>query len=258
MTEHLVRRGLGVTDFANPADLVPHFKRSLRQLLADGEAALPDHPMDTDWDSCGDVRSLTDERHYLLKCLLGDACTVQYYIHGMFGSYTLRFSPFGSDQLWGFPFDKECMTENNAAEIPSIRPGEAGLPPVGLVSDPMLVVSGLDGQSYDKDFTVWSRMQVVTPWVYGGEKADIHRFPGFEKGWKEHRANEQKGAELGEGTRPDDRTGLPLGAGEDQMSGEAQGAPLVAEKKGKKRKRRAKKAKKTAKKASKATKKTRK
>lgn len=65
----------------------------------------------------------------------------------MLGSYTLRFAPIDSDQTFGFPFDKEWMQPVHAHEVPHTRDDKRGdpLPPVQLVIQPMLVVSGLDG-----------------------------------------------------------------------------------------------------------------
>ncbi|KAK4234782.1 hypothetical protein C8A03DRAFT_46961 [Achaetomium macrosporum] len=216
LTESLVRRGLGVEHFVNAADLVPHFKRSLRQLLADGETKLPDHPKDTkNWRPLIELEwagTMIDWLHINIRSFLREARDVQYYIHGMIGTYALRFSPIGSDKLWGFPFDEKCMQDFSPPDIPRIRPGEALLPPVKLVSDPMLVVSGTNGRGIEADFTVRTRMQVVAPWTYGGEEADRHRFPGLEKGWEERDikeveeriAKEQKDAEVGEGSKQHD------------------------------------------------------
>ncbi|KAK4149243.1 hypothetical protein C8A00DRAFT_19041 [Chaetomidium leptoderma] len=186
LTDRLVREGLGLKTNTTAANLIPHYKRSVRLLLADGEAKIPDQWYDYHFDPTG-ITSIDCG----IKRLLENALNLQYFIHGMvgFGSYTLRFTPIGSDKLWGFPFDKDWMELNNVMELPDERPGEA-LPDVQLVSDPMMVVSGLDGQSYDRKFEVWTRMQVVTPWTFGGEEAEEHAFPEMKKGWRERLARE--------------------------------------------------------------------
>lgn len=104
----------------------------------------------------------------------------------MIPSCSLRFTPIGSDSPWGFPVDKESMYEFDPPEIPRALPGEP-LPLVQLVSDPMLVISGMNGWGYETDIEPWpkSRLVVVAPWTFGGEEAEKHTFPGFEKGWRE-------------------------------------------------------------------------
>jgi hypothetical protein len=106
-------------------------------------------------------------------------------------SYTIRFTPLRNNDLWGFPLDTEWMRLENPIEIPEKRPGEE-LPAVQLVSDPMLVVSGLDGISHDKEFTLWSPMVIVTPWTFGGDEGNKHTFPGFEKGYQERARKEMR------------------------------------------------------------------
>jgi hypothetical protein len=183
MLENLVRRGLQQESSGAAADLIPHFKDALRLIVADGITKIPSRAEDISWKyTPGDMDN--GGLDYTIKDVLKNALLVQSYIHGMFGAYTIRFSPVDSDRLWCFPFDAEWMLENNPCEIPNHRPGEP-LPPVQLVSEPMLVVSGLDGLSYGKKFTLWTPMQVVTPWTFGGEEADRLTDPGFEKGWQE-------------------------------------------------------------------------
>ncbi|KAK4040413.1 hypothetical protein C8A01DRAFT_46227 [Parachaetomium inaequale] len=183
MTEHLVRRGLGQEDPLTPPCLVAYFKASLRQIVANADVEIPDDANDGDLNYLGDPRNPRDASNEDIKCLLRYALQAQYFLHRMPGSYTLRFSAIGSDKTFGFPFDKNWMRLNNARQVPNTRPGEP-LPLVQLVSDPMLVASGLDGLGYDKDFTLRTPMQVVTPWTFGGKEAETFIYPGYEKGWE--------------------------------------------------------------------------
>jgi hypothetical protein len=207
MTEHLVRDGLGLKHYTTAAELIPHYKASIRLLLADGaKSKIPDRAHDT--FDCNDGIDIG------IKQLLESALHLQDFLHGMrgLGTYTLRFTPVGSTKRWGFAFDRAWMELDDVLEIPDERPGEA-LPDVQLVSDPMLVVSGADGHSYEREFTLWARMRVVAPWTFGGEEAEKHAFPGFEKGWRERRGKESnekkeagKRAEEAKGTKKTKRT----------------------------------------------------
>jgi hypothetical protein len=76
MTEHLVRRGLGLDELAPPAYLVAHFKQSLRQLLADGETKLPDHAIDAEWHLWPDVSNRMENLSLDIKYLVKDALCV--------------------------------------------------------------------------------------------------------------------------------------------------------------------------------------
>jgi hypothetical protein len=161
--------------------LVAHFKASLRKIVANGDVEIPDDANDGDLMYLGDPHNLRDASNEDIRRLLRYALRAQYFLHGMPGSYTLRFSPIGSDKTFGFPFDKDWMRLNNAREVPNTRPGEP-LPPVQLVSDPMLVASGLNRLDYDKVFTLRTPMEVVTPWTFGGKTAKKFIYPGHEKG----------------------------------------------------------------------------
>jgi len=196
LTDSLVREGLGLPKFATPADLVPHFRTSLKSLVADGKTRIPDIPSDKHWPHADDVDDSSHELNDNMLSILTHTMTLQRYQHGMTGSCRLRFTPIGSDSLWGFPVDEESMRDFDPPEIPRTRPGEP-LPLVQLVSDPLLVISGVDGWSYETDIKPWSktRMVVVAPWTFGGEEAEKHTYPGFEKGWRERMAKEAEEAE---------------------------------------------------------------
>ncbi|KAK3294348.1 uncharacterized protein B0H64DRAFT_433529 [Chaetomium fimeti] len=191
MTEHLVRKGLGEEDSIKAADLVPHYKKHLRLILQDGDDKIPDdaHDGDLRW-RFGDIEDTPGgPPHHQIRQLIEAALIAQYYVHGVYpGSHTLRFSPIGSDSIFGFPVDEEWMKLTYPVEIPYYRPGSEEMPPVQLVSDPMLVVSGVDGLSYDRKFTRHAPMRVVAPWTFGGKEAAPFVYPGFEKGWEQVQA----------------------------------------------------------------------
>lgn len=167
-----MRRGLGLDELAPSAYLVAHFRASLRQLLsADGQTKLKDLNTDSNFDASGDVTDRIDHIQYVLKGIVRDAVRLQWHLHGLqFGSYNVRFTPIDHGSLWGFDFDEGSMELGTAVDAPGVTPGEA-LTPVKLVSDPMLVVSGLDGLSYDKNFTVLIRMFA---WTLAGDKGGEH------------------------------------------------------------------------------------
>lgn len=189
MTEHLVRGGLADNKVFDPEELVAHFKRSLSR-LADRRDKIPDVASDGSLcgpgDTPGDIPSAVDRFDVAIRGLLESACQAQYFIHGMNGGYTLRFTPVGeeSDKLFGFRFNPGWMDLNDPIEIPSKRPDERGYPPVQLVSQPMLAASGLKGAKNNTRYTLRTPMCVVTPWTFGGEKAQPYIFAGFEKGWE--------------------------------------------------------------------------
>ncbi|KAH6632293.1 hypothetical protein F5144DRAFT_489514 [Chaetomium tenue] len=188
MAEHLVRKGLGQPDSVKAGDLVPHYKKHLRLIIQDGGNKLPDDAHDGDLEMhYGDVYdSAGGPPHWAIREVAKAALVAQYYVHGTKpGSYTLRFSPIGCGNIFGFHFDEDWMKLSSPIELPSSRPDSEEFPNVQLVSDPMLVVSGLDGLSYDKEFTCCAPMVVVAPWTFGGEEAAPFIYPGFEKGWEE-------------------------------------------------------------------------
>ncbi|KAK4238327.1 hypothetical protein C8A03DRAFT_33675 [Achaetomium macrosporum] len=100
-------------------------------------------------------------------------------------------------QALGLPYDHKCIRPELSLQLPELRaaplPDSGVLQDVQLVIQPMVVVSGEDGTSYDKKFRVWARMSVVDSWVMGDEgdgdddshdiKAKQHvLFPGSEGG----------------------------------------------------------------------------
>jgi hypothetical protein len=166
--------------------MVSHFKQFLRQLVAGGEGKFLDDAHDGELDHLGDPHNPIDRVNEAIKRLLRDALDAQYFLHGMHGSYTLRFTPIGSDETFGFPFDEDWMQLANAVEVPGIRPHQPdkSLPPVQLVTEPMLVVSGLDGLNHGREFSLMTHMQVITPCTFGGPEAESHIRAGFEKGYE--------------------------------------------------------------------------
>ncbi|KAK4239130.1 hypothetical protein C8A03DRAFT_32811 [Achaetomium macrosporum] len=103
------------------------------------------------------------------------------YLYGMMGEYQFMLRPLGTDQAYGFPVDEEWMTLDGTGVIPYSRPGQE-IPPVQLVSDPMLVCRGLDRFSFREDFVLWhpmSRMRVVAPWTFGGQEAESVGLTGY-------------------------------------------------------------------------------
>jgi hypothetical protein len=122
----------------------------------------------------------------IIRRLLRHALNAQFYLHGVRESYTLRFSPIGTDKTSDFPLDEEWMQAANALEVPPTRRNQPRepLPPVQLVTQPMLVSSGLDGLNFDRKFSLVNHMRVVTPWTFGGPDAEEFILPGFEKGWQ--------------------------------------------------------------------------
>jgi hypothetical protein len=187
IAEHLLRRGLGQEDSVNAADLVPHYKKYLRLIVQDGEKKIPDDIHDDDFKYDDDLLDPPGGApNYPIRELLKTALQVQYHLHGLDpGSYTIRFTPIDSDKMSGFPFDKDWMKHNNPVEIPSHPPGGEEPQLVALVSDPMLVISGVNGLGYERDFTHHTSMQVVVPWTFGGEEAAPFVYAGCEKGWED-------------------------------------------------------------------------
>ena len=188
LTASLVGEGLGLEGFADPADLVPHFKTSLRLLLVEGQAKIPDYPTDGDWNLGHDSHDPFKALSSSIKWVVRHSLTLQEYQQSMTLSCRLRFTPIGSDKHWGFPVDGEWMRDLGPPHIPETRPGEP-MPLVQLVSDPMLVMSGQGGWNYEKDFELWpkARMVVVTPWTFGGEEAEEHFVDGYDKDYEEDR-----------------------------------------------------------------------
>lgn len=191
MTEHLVRVGLGLEEFATPAVLVAHCKKSLRQLLVNGEAELPDLARDADWEAKGDGYDATDNISYGLKMILKAALKVQFCFHGLEATYTLRFTPIGSGQRWGFPFDDEGMKLYNPPELRSSRDG-GGLPPVQLVCVPMLAVQERYDQGLGKVLIRKAPMTVVTPYVFAGGEAEKYTWGNCKKYVEERRARRRR------------------------------------------------------------------
>ncbi|KAK4234262.1 hypothetical protein C8A03DRAFT_37971 [Achaetomium macrosporum] len=201
--ESLVWEGLGLREFVTAADLIPHFKKSLRLLVDDGLTKIPDRDHDVNWDFfCGEDSDDEDNDFCdQIKRTLHFALQLQWFLHGFLASFTLRFSPIGSNSLWGFPVDRDWMTKTGPTEI-SCVPSDATDQPVRLVqlvSDPMLVTSGRDYKGYEEHFSLWpkSHMRVVAPWCYGGEVAPWcysdrnrgkHVWPISEKDGQERRA----------------------------------------------------------------------
>jgi hypothetical protein len=186
MTDNLGRRGLGLDELAPTEYLVAHFRESLRQLLSDSQIKLKHLDTDSDLDASGDVTVRINYIQYILKCLVRKAPRLQWILHGLeFGSYDVRFTPIDSDNLWGFDLDEEWMESENASEVPDAATDDGSPTPVNLVSDPMLVVSGLDGLSYEKKFTVLVPMVVVTSWTFGGDKAEEDVIPRPDLGSEE-------------------------------------------------------------------------
>ncbi|KAK3297942.1 uncharacterized protein B0H64DRAFT_458567 [Chaetomium fimeti] len=172
ITEHLVRMGLGLKEFATPAVLMAHCKKSLRQLLVDGETQLPDLAHDADWRARGDGHDAIDKMSFALKRVFESALKVQYCIHGLEGTYSLRFTPIDSDsdQPWGFPFEDGPMRLFNPPELNPLK-DDGGLPSVQLVCVPMLTVNKRYDEGFGKVFTQKAPMSVVTPRVFAGEEA---------------------------------------------------------------------------------------
>jgi hypothetical protein len=175
MTEHLLRCGLKLPDFTTGAELLPHYKKSLRLLVAGGNDKIPDSQgkLDLDW------ANTHDDFERDIKYLLTMALNLQRYVHGMhgLGSWSVRFTPIGSDKLWGFPFELSSMRREDYPHIPGVpaanMPPDGGQPgDVQLVCEPMLVISGEDGCSYHKVSTVWTRMSVIDGFTFGGDEAE--------------------------------------------------------------------------------------
>ncbi|KAH6844717.1 hypothetical protein B0I37DRAFT_167305 [Chaetomium sp. MPI-CAGE-AT-0009] len=187
LTEHLVRRGLGLQQPVAPADLVAHFKSFHRQFVVNGEDQFPaEDPHARDLDYIGVNGKPSDGRNEAIRRLLRSALRAQVFLHGVRGGYALRFSPIGSYETFEFPFDENWMQPANAAEVPPTRNNQPRepLPPVQLVTQPMLVASGLDSLDFGRKPTLVTHMQVITPWTFGGPEAKEFIRPGFEKGWE--------------------------------------------------------------------------
>ena len=182
LTDSLVREGLGLELFVEPADLVSHFKASLRLLLVEGQAQIPDYPFDGDWDHRHKWNNRLGTISDSIKSILRGALTLQESQKSMILDCRVRFTPIGSDKHWGFPLDDEWMRGFSPFQIPETRPEEP-MPLVQLVSAPMLVLSGKGGWNYEKNFELWPRahMEVVAPWTFGGEEAKKHFVEGYDK-----------------------------------------------------------------------------
>jgi hypothetical protein len=191
ITEHLVRVGLGLKEFAMPAVLMAHCKKSLRQLLVNGEAKLPDLAHDADWKAKGDGYNATDNISDGLKMMLKTALQVQYCFHGLEATYTLRFTPIGSDQLWGFSFDDEQMESYNPPELRRSRDGRR-LPPVQLVCAPMLAVQERYDQGVGKVLIRKAPMTVVTPYVFAGNEAERYTWPDEKEDVEKRRVKKRR------------------------------------------------------------------
>ncbi|KAH6627433.1 hypothetical protein F5144DRAFT_575827 [Chaetomium tenue] len=185
ITEHLVRVGLADMEVFEQAELVAHFKRSISRLTIRRDK-MPDGASDGDPCGAGDVSSAVDHFDVAIRNLLKSACHAQYFIHGMNGGYTLRFTPIGphAGKMFDFPYNPVWMELNNPCEVPSKHPDERFHRPVQLVNQPMLVANGLKGVTQNTQFTLQTKMCVVTPWTFGGEEAREYVYPGFEKGWE--------------------------------------------------------------------------
>ncbi|KAK3305069.1 uncharacterized protein B0T15DRAFT_574513 [Chaetomium strumarium] len=172
LIESLVVDGLGLKEYVTAADFIPHFKKSLRLLVDDGHAKIPDRDHDVNWDlRCEDPDDEEHEVCDMIKDMLYHALELRFFIHGMIPSYTIRFIPIGSNSLWGFPVDRDWMSVVGTPEISQLPPGERPVRVVQLVSDPMLVISGEDWEGYEKDFKRWPQqiMRVFAPWCRDGE-----------------------------------------------------------------------------------------
>ncbi|KAH6851204.1 hypothetical protein B0I37DRAFT_445112 [Chaetomium sp. MPI-CAGE-AT-0009] len=187
ITEHLVRRGLGLKEFATPAVLMAHCKKSLRQLFVNGETQLPDLAHDGDWRAKG-----PDYISSSLRQMLEDALRVQYCIHGLEGTYTLRFTPIGSDsdRPWGFPFDDGQMQLFNPPELKD--PKDVRLSPVQLVCAPMLALNKRYDEGFGKVLIQEVPMDVVTSSVYVGDEAKEHTWPNCREDVEERRAKRRR------------------------------------------------------------------
>ncbi|EAQ88769.1 predicted protein [Chaetomium globosum CBS 148.51] len=185
LTEHLVRGGLEDRESFDQAELVAHFKRSIGRLTILRDKT-PDDASDGDHCDAGDASSAVDHFDAAIEGLLKSACHAQYFIHGMDWGYTLRFTPIGphAGKMFDFPYNPGWMELNNPVEVPSKHPNEVDHPPVQLVSQPMLVASGLKGAKHNTTFTLRTSMCVVTPWTFGGKEARPYVYYGFEKGWE--------------------------------------------------------------------------
>lgn len=114
--------------------------------------------------------------------VLWSALEVQRFVGAMVGDFTFRFSPLGTADIHGFPFDKNWMDQGGGIPVPEERP-DGTLPPVQLVAMPMLVYRGLNQIRYDDEFALWgpgTRMKVLAPWTFGGEEAEKVAWPGKE------------------------------------------------------------------------------
>ena len=172
LTESVVMHGLGLDgqelEPFSPDQLIPHFKQSLRLLMVDGNAAIPDREDNTwvhseIWPSGDDFHN---NLHQFTQQMLYWAVRFRHFFHGMAAVWDLRFSPPDMDKPWGFAFDEKWMTDHNPAGVPRERPGEEARPPVQLVIQPMLVKSGFDRNRKIEGFDVWERMETISPWTF--------------------------------------------------------------------------------------------
>jgi hypothetical protein len=214
-TEILVREGLGLTEVFRAADLIPHFKKSLRPLIVDGLSKIPDRDQDVNFDPFDglveppegvddvDDEVLANELCFCIKGLLSDAVQLRQRLHGMHRSFSLRFSPLGSKSLWGFPVEKKWMSTRDPWELTALpSTGERPIKTVQLVSDPMLVYSG-GWEGWEEDFHLFrhGHMGVISLWCDGGEvmPRSYRDVSGVKHVWPVH---EKDGQEQEQGAKP--------------------------------------------------------
>lgn len=175
LTESLAMHGLGhhgqKLEPFSPEQLIPHFKKSIRQLVVDGDATIPDRE-DNTWVRFEIWATLEGDFHKMIQQMLFSANNVRHFFHGMAAVWDLRFSPPDVDKPWGFAYDDECMWGRDPAGVPWSRPGEEARPPVQLVIQPMLVKSGFDGARMIQGFHTWACMQTLSPWTFDINDAD--------------------------------------------------------------------------------------
>ncbi|KAK3896770.1 hypothetical protein C8A05DRAFT_39680 [Staphylotrichum tortipilum] len=158
LTEDLVLDGLGLEGRAlepfSPEQLIPHFKKSLRLLVADGNAKIPDHEDDTDWAPC-ELFANDGDIHKSVKKMLGCALGMRHFLHGL---------------------PAKWMEDCNSSFISRQRPGEDGPPPpVQLVVQPMLVKSGFDRTRNVRGFHLRYPMRTISTWTFDAKDA----YPGY-------------------------------------------------------------------------------
>jgi len=238
LTEHLVRDGgLGAEPF-RPDQLIPHFKASLRQLLVDGAAAIPDRASDDTWEPSDADRDADNAIGDLIKWVLDTALAMRHWLHGMPAVWSFRFSPPGHGDMheepWGFALDDKCMEEVNLVCVPRQRPGteedeeKAALPPVRLVTQPMLVKTGFDRIRNLKEPHVWTRMKVLMPWTFDIRDALPSR-PGHPDEEKEEEKEACGTPPVGGSSEDDASSEAAGGAGGAHETGTKAGEQAAAE-----------------------------